>query len=80
MSPQAFLHGKAPPTASMATDKGLFALMVSQYVTLQVEVPSELFLTPFSGARQHPLLPRVHTQLMLTEEPGVAELLLAHAT
>lgn len=54
--------------------------MVSQNVTLQVEATGELFTAPFSGARQLPPLPRVDTQLMLAQEPGVVEQLFALST
>lgn len=75
---QAYLHGKALPTASKRTAKRLFALMVSKYVTLQVEATSELSIAAFSGARQLLLLlPRVDMQLMLVQEPGVVKQLFA---
>lgn len=78
---QVYLHGKALPTASKHTAKGLLALMVSQYVTLQVEAASELFSTPSPGARQLLLLPPgVDTQLMLLQEPGVVKQLFALST
>lgn len=52
--------------------------MVSQYMTLQVEVTGELFTAPWSGARQLPLLlPGVDMQLVLAQEPGVVKQLLA---
>lgn len=75
---QVYLHGKALPTASKRTAKRLFALMVSKYVTLQVEATSELSIAAFSGARQLLLLlPRVDMQLMLVQEPGVVKQLFA---
>lgn len=80
MEMQVYLHGKALPTASICTVKGLLSLMVSQYVTLQVEAASEPFITLFSGAQQLPLLPRVDTHLMLAQEPGIAKQLFALST
>lgn len=77
---QVYLHGEALLTASIRTAKGLLALMVSQYMTLQVEATSELFITPFPGARQLLSLPRVDTQLMLVQEPGIVKLLFALST
>lgn len=80
MEVQVYLHGKALPTSSMCTIEGLLSLMVSQYVTLQIEATSENFITPFSGTHQLPLLPRVDTQLMLAQEPGIAKQLFAFST
>lgn len=81
MGVQVYLHGKVLPTASMCTVKGLLSLMVSQYVTLQIEATRENFITPFSGTHQLPLLPsRVDTQLMLAQEPGIAKQLFAFST
>lgn len=77
---QVYLHGKALPTASVRTTKGFLALMVSQYVTLQVEATGEPFITPFSGAQQLSRLPRVDTQLMLVQEPGIVKQLFALST
>lgn len=59
---QVYLHGKALPTASICTAEGFLALMVSQYVILQVEATSKLFATPLSGAQQHLPLARVDMQ------------------
>ncbi len=75
-----YLHGKALPAAGRRTAEGLLALVVTQNVTLQVEATSEFFSTPFSGARQLLPLPRVDTQLMLVQEPGVVKQLFARST
>lgn len=75
-----YLHGEALPTAGVSTAERPLALMVSQYVTLQVEATSEFLVAAFFGARQHPLLPRVGTQLVLVQEPGVVKLLFALST
>lgn len=77
---QVYLHGEALPTAGVRTAEGFLALMVSQYVILQVEATSKLFATPFSGALKHPPLPRVDAQLMLAQEPGIVKLLFARST
>lgn len=45
--------------------------MVSMHVTLQVEEASELFVAALLGAQEFPLLPRMDTQLMLVQEPGI---------
>ncbi len=77
---QVYLHGEALSAASIRTAEGLLALMVSQYVTLQVEATGELFITPFSGAQEFPLLPGVDALLMLVQEPGVVKELFARST
>lgn len=47
--------------------------MVSQYMTLQFDTAGELPVTALSGAQEVPLLPRVRTQLMQVQKPGVVE-------
>lgn len=82
MSPQALLHGEALAAAGIHTAKGLLALMVSQYVTLQVEGTREPFPTTLLWAQQLllRLLPSVDTQPMLVQEPCVVKQLLTLAT
>lgn len=53
--------------------------MVAVHVTLQVEAASELFVAALLGAQEFPLLPRMDAQLVLVQEPGVTERLLAPA-
>lgn len=73
-------HNKALSTAGVRTTKGPLALVLSQYVTLQVEAAAELFIAPFSGAQQLSLYPTVDTQLMQAQEPGVVKQLFALST
>lgn len=77
---QVHLHGEALPTASKGTAEWLLSLVVSQDMTFQVEAASEVFPTPFSGAREHPLLSRVDAPLMQVQEPLVVKLLIALTT
>lgn len=77
---QVYLHGKAFPTPCVCTAKGSLPLVVSMHVTLQVEVLSELFLAARLGAQELFLLPRMDTQLMPAQEPGVIKQLFALAT
>lgn len=60
----------------MRTAEGSLPLMVSMYVTVQVEAESELFVAPFLGAQELLLCPRMDTQLVLAQEPGVIKQLL----
>lgn len=68
---QVYLHGKAFPTACVSTAEGSLPLMVSLYVTVQVEAVGELFVAPFLGAQKLSPLIKMDAQLVLVHEPGV---------
>lgn len=72
-----YLHGEALPTPGVSAAEGPLPLVVSVNVALQVEAARELFAAALPGARELPLLPRVDAQLVLVQEPGVVEQLLA---
>lgn len=76
---QVYLHGEAFPTPCVRTAEGPLPLMVSIYVTVQVEAESELFVAPFLGAQEPSLCPRMDTQLVLAQEPGVIKQLLTQS-
>lgn len=61
----------------MSAAEGPLPLVVSVDVALQVEAARELSAAALPGARELPLLPRVDAQLVLVQEPGVVEQLLA---
>lgn len=73
---QVYLHGKAFPTAFVCTAEGSLPLVVSLYVTVQVEAVGELFVAPFLGAQKLSPLTKVDAQLVLVHEPGVIKQLL----
>lgn len=73
---QVYLHGKAFPTPFVCTAEWSLPLMVSLYVTLQVEAVGELFVAPFLGAQKLSPLTKVDAQLVLVHEPGVIKQLL----
>lgn len=73
---QVYLHDKAFPTPCVCTAEGSLPLMVSLYVTVQVEAVGELFVAPFLGAEKLSPLTKVDAQLVLVHEPGVIKQLL----
>lgn len=76
---QTLFHGEGFPTACVGTGEGSLLFVEGADVALQVEHLSEGSVTSLSGAFEyHPGL-RVHV-LMLLQEPGVLELLVALLT
>lgn len=64
----------------MRAAEGPLPLVVSVHVALQVEAAGEAFGAALLGAQELPLLPRVGAQVVLVQEPAVAEELCAAST